>query len=214
MINYYDVLGAPRQATDDEIRTRFRVLAREGHPDRQSDPELKRRAEETFQLLTEAMNVLTNAARRKQHDAELDKQKPVANDTQAIARAYLARGVKAYKEGLYPEALQEFDLAVKHWDRDPRAWQYLALCCQRVVGQVRRGIEAIEAAIRLDPNNPKYYRDAGRLYYMAGLSAKAERYLTEALKWFPDDAEMLTLLQKVRDGETQRPTSGSWGRKV
>ncbi len=214
MINYYDVLGVSRQATDDEIRTRFRVLAREGHPDRQSDPELKRRAEESFQLLTEAMNVLTNATRRKGHDAELDKHKPVGSDAQSIARAYLSRGVKAYKEGLYPDALQEFDLSVKHWDKDPKAWQYLALCCQRVVGQVRRGIEAIEAAIRLDPNNPKYNRDAGRLYYMAGLNAKAERHLAEALKWFPDDAEMLTLLHKVRSGEPQRPSSGSYGKRV
>jgi curved DNA-binding protein CbpA len=214
VINYYDVLGVSRQATDKEIRARFRVLAREGHPDRQSDPGLKRRAEESFQLLTEAMNVLTNATRRKLHDAELDKHKPVASDAQSIARAYLSRGVKAYKEGLYAEAFQEFDLAVKHWDKDPKAFQYLALCCQRVVGQVRRGIEAIEAAMRLDPNNPKYHRDAGRLYYMAGLSAKAERHLAEALKWFPDDAETLTLLHKVRSGEPQRPSSGSYGKRV
>ncbi|MFI5182393.1 MAG: DnaJ domain-containing protein [Thermoanaerobaculia bacterium] len=214
MVNYYEVLGVSRQATDAEIRTRFRVLAREGHPDRQSDPELKRRAEDIFQLLTEAVNVLTNPARRKLHDTELDKHKPVGSDPQAISRVYLSRGVKAYKEGLYPAALEEFDLAVKHWDKDPKAFQYLALCCQRVVGQVRRGIEAIEAAMRLDPNNPKYHRDAGRLYYMAGLNAKAERHLSESLKWFPDDSETLTLLHKVRGGETQRPTSGSIGRKA
>jgi tetratricopeptide (TPR) repeat protein len=214
VINYYDVLGVPRQATEDEIRTRFRVLAREGHPDRLSDPDLKRRAEEIFQLLTEAVNILTNETRRKLHDAELDKKNPVMSDVQSIARAYVARGVKAYKEGLYPVALQEFDLAVKHWDKDPKAYQYLALCCQRVVGQTRLGIEAIEAAIRLDPNNPKYHRDAGRLYCMAGLNAKAERHLAEALKWFPDDAEILTLLHKVRSGESQRPTSGASGRRV
>jgi tetratricopeptide (TPR) repeat protein len=214
VINYYDVLGISRQSTEDEIRTRFRLLAREGHPDRQSDPALKRHAEQTFQLLTEAVNVLTNPARRKLHDAELDKQKPVANDAQSIARAYLARGVKAYKDGLYPAALEEFDLAVKHWDKDPKAWQYLALCCQRIVGQTRRGIEAIEAAMRLDPNNPKYHRDAGRLYFMAGLNAKAERHLAEALKWFPDDAEILTLLQKVRGGAPQRSLSDTWGRKA
>ncbi len=213
MINYYDVLGVSRQATDDEIRTRFRVLAREGHPDRQSDPELKRRAEVTFQLLTEAVNVLTNAARRKLHDAELDKQKPLATEPQSIARAYVSRGVKAYKEGLYPAALEEFDLAVKHWDKDPKAYQYLALCCQRVVGQTRRGIEAIESAIRLDPNNPKYHRDAGRLYFMAGLHAKAERHLTESLKWFPDDAETLTLLQKIRGSSPPRSLSDSWTRR-
>ena len=164
-------------------------------------------------MLTEAVNVLTNPARRKLHDSEIDKHKPAVNDAQAIARAYLARGVKAYKEGLYPQALEEFDLAVNHWDKEAKAYHYLALACQRVVGQVRRGIEAIENAIRLDPNNPTYRRDAGRLYAMAGLNAKAERHLSEALKWFPDDAEILSLLHKVRSGETQRPTSGSFGRK-
>jgi curved DNA-binding protein CbpA len=212
VVNYYDVLGVSRQATDKEIRARFRVLAREGHPDREADPQLKRRAEESFQLLTEAMNVLTNEIRRKLHDSELDKHKPVSSDPQSIGRAYLSRGVKAYKEGLYTDALQEFDLAVKHWDKDPKAFHYFALCCQRVVGQLRKGIEAIETAIRLDPNNPKYHRDAGRLYHMAGLHAKAERHLVEALKWFPDDREMLTLLEKVRSGEAQRPASGSDGR--
>lgn len=213
MINYYDLLGLSRQATDDEIRSRFRLLAREAHPDRQRDPGKKQQAEERFQVLTEALNVLSNPARRKLHDTELDKLKPAASDAQSIARAYVARGVKAYKEGLFPQALQEFDLAVKHWDKDARAFHYLALACQRVVGQVRAGIEAIENAIRLDPNNPNYRKDAGRLYVMAGLNAKAERHLSEALKWFPEDAEILTLLHKSRSGETQRPTSGSYGRK-
>ncbi len=213
MINYYDLLGVSRQATEDEIRGQFRLVAREAHPDRQSDPEKKKKAEERFQVLTEAVNVLTNPARRRLHDSELEKLKPAATDSQAIARAYLVRGVKAYKEGLYPQALEEFDLAVKHWDKDARAFHYLALACQRVVGQVRRGIEAIESAIRLEPMNPTYRKDAGRLYIMAGLNAKAERHLSEAIKWFPDDAETLSLLHRSRSGEIQRPTSGSFGRK-
>ncbi|HUM02247.1 MAG TPA: DnaJ domain-containing protein [Thermoanaerobaculia bacterium] len=213
LINYYDLLAVSRQATEDEIRGRFRILAREAHPDRQRDAEKKRQAEERFQILTEALNVLTNPARRKLHDTELDKHKPAVSDAQSISRAYLARGVKAYKEGLFPQALEEFDLAVKHWDKDAKAFHFLALACQRVVGQVRRGIEAVENAIRLDPNNPTYRKDAGRLYVMAGLNAKAERHLSEALKWFPEDAETLTLLHKARGGESQRPTSGGFGRK-
>ncbi len=213
MINYYDLLGISRQATDDEIRECFRLLAREAHPDRQRDPEKKRQAEERFQALTEAVNVLTNPARRKLHDTELDKHTPAANDAQAIGRAYLVRGVKAFKEGLYPQALTEFDLSVKHWERDAKAHHYLAMTCLKVVGQVRRGVEAIEAAIRLDPNNPLFRKDAGRLYLMAGLNAKAERHLMEALRWLPEDAEILSLLKKARSQESGRPVSGSFGRK-
>ncbi len=100
--------------------------------------------------------------------------------------------------GTSPQAVTEFDMSVRHYEKDAKAWHYLALACLKTVGQVRRGVEAIEAALRLDANNAIYLKDAGKLYLMAGLNAKAERHLVEALKWLPDDAEALTLLQKAR----------------
>src|ERR1041385_3956731 len=99
-VNYYEVLGVDRSASEPEIRERFRKLAREQHPDRYKGPD-KAEAERKFQTLTEAVNVLTNAARRKQHDAELvtGAGKAGGVDFAQIAKAYIAKGVKAYKEG-------------------------------------------------------------------------------------------------------------------
>ncbi len=210
MINYYEVLGVSHGASELEIRERFRVLARANHPDRFSDPARKKEAEDRFQILTEAVNILTNETRRKAHDFELEKHKPTSQDPQSIARVYLARGVKAYKEGNFPQAIVEFDLAVKHYDKDAKAQHYLALACMKVVGQIRKGAEAIEAAIKIDPRNPTYRRDAGRLYIMAGLTAKAERHLEEALRWLPDDPETVRLLQEMRP---KKAPSGIFGRK-
>ncbi len=217
MTNYYDVLGVARDATESEIRNKFRVLARENHPDRFSEPEKKKTAEDRFQLLTEAMNVLTNPVRRKTHDSELEKNRPVSQDPAGQARVFLAKGVKSYREGNYPDAIVQFDLAVNHYDKDAKAWHYLALACLKVVGQIRRGADAIETAIRLDPNNPIFRRDAGKLYVMAGLNAKAERHLEEALTWLPEDAETLSLLHKIRPNKpvsgVKKPPSGIFGRK-
>lgn len=215
--SYYDVLGVARDASESEVRERFRLLARAGHPDRFREPAEKRVAEDRFQLLTEAMNVLTNTARRKSHDLELEKNRPLSQDPAAQARVYLAKGVKAYREGNFPEAITQFDLSVKHYDKDAKAFHYLALACMKVVGQVRRGVDAIEAAIRLDGNNALFYRDAGKLYGLAGLNSKAERHLEQALTWIPEDAETLRLLQEVRpkkgqSGERKTP-SGIFGRK-
>ena len=217
MTNYYDVLGVPRDSSDSEVRAKFRVLARAGHPDRFREPEDKRAAEERFQLLTEALNVLTNQVRRKAHDLELEKNRPISRDPAAHARMYLGKGVKAYREGNFPEAIVQFDLSVKHYDKDAKAFHYLALACMKVVGQVRRGVDAIEAAIRLDGNNALFHRDAGKLYSLAGLNSKAERHFEEALAWLPEDAETLRLLEEVRpkkgfSGERKTP-SGFFGRK-
>lgn len=217
MTNHYDVLGVPRDASDSEVRGKFRLLARDGHPDRFQEAGEKKAAEERFQRLTEAMNVLTNPARRKVHDLELEKNRPMSQDPAAQARAYLAMGVKAYREGNFTDAITQFALAVKHYDRDAKAHHYLALACMKVVGQVRRGVDAIEAAIRLDGNNPLFHRDAGKLFMLAGLNSKAERHFEQALAWLPEDAETLKLLQEVRpkkgnSGERRLP-SGIFGRK-
>lgn len=214
MINYYDVLGVARDAEESVIRDRFRILARESHPDRFREPEKKKAAEDRFQILTEAVNVLTSETRRKAHDFELEKHKPAAQDPQSIARVYLAKGVKSYKEGDYPDAIVQFDMAVKHYDKDAKAFHYLALACLKVVGQVRRGADAIEAAIRLDPNNATFHRDAGKLYALAGLNSKAERHYEQALAWIPDDPETLRLLHEVRsETKPKRTPSGFFGRK-
>ena len=62
-LNYYEILGVERSASESDIRDKFRRLARENHPDRYKGPD-KAEAEKRFQTLTEAMIVLTNSVRR------------------------------------------------------------------------------------------------------------------------------------------------------
>src|SRR6476661_4100809 len=99
-VNYYDILGVDRSATEQIIRDKFRQLARENHPDRYRGPD-KAEAERKFQTLTEAVNVLTNPARRKQHDAEVGVggAKATTTDLTQVAKVYFAKGMKAFQEG-------------------------------------------------------------------------------------------------------------------
>src|SRR5436190_5732004 len=63
--DYYEVLGVPRDAGDDQIKKAFRRLARELHPDVNShDPE----AESKFKEAAEAYEVLSDADRRATYD--------------------------------------------------------------------------------------------------------------------------------------------------
>src|SRR4051812_40271189 len=57
----YEVLGVPRDADEREIKKRFRVVARELHPDvNREDPE----AEEKFKEAAEAYEILSDSDRR------------------------------------------------------------------------------------------------------------------------------------------------------
>ena len=65
-INYYDVLGVSREASQSEIRNAYRSLAKERHPDHPGG------SAEEFSLLQEANAVLSDPNRRRQHDEALD----------------------------------------------------------------------------------------------------------------------------------------------
>jgi len=64
--DYYEVLGVPKTASDEEIKKAFRKLARKYHPDVNRDNSSE--AEEKFKEANEAYEVLSNAERRTQYD--------------------------------------------------------------------------------------------------------------------------------------------------
>jgi curved DNA-binding protein len=63
--DYYDVLGVARNASDEEIKTAFRKLAHQYHPDVAKD---KRRGEERFKEINEANEVLGDPEKRRKYD--------------------------------------------------------------------------------------------------------------------------------------------------
>ena len=209
-VNYYEVLGVERSATEQEIRDRFRQLARENHPDRYRGPD-KAGAERKFQVLTEAVNVLTNSTRRKQHDSELvGGSGKAAVDFAQIAKAYLSKGVKAYKEGDWPAAYENFDMAAKHNPQDAKAFHYLALAASRIPAYTRQAVQAIESALQREPMNALFLKDAGLMCKRAGLVAKAERYLQEALEWDSSNVEVQAALSELR-GTKEAKEAGKGG---
>lgn len=64
--NHYDILGVGRNASQGEIHSAYRRLAKELHPDRPGG------SRERFDRLQEAHDALADADRRRQYDEELD----------------------------------------------------------------------------------------------------------------------------------------------
>src|SRR5437667_11743534 len=63
--DYYEVLGVSRQASDQEIKSAYRKLALQYHPDRNPG---NHEAEEKFKEAAEAYAVLSDSQKRAQYD--------------------------------------------------------------------------------------------------------------------------------------------------
>ncbi len=64
--DYYQVLGVPKNATEEQIKKAYRKLAMQYHPDR--NPGKEQWANERFKEINEAFGVLGDPEKRKQYD--------------------------------------------------------------------------------------------------------------------------------------------------
>ena len=68
--DYYIVLGVQKNASQDELKRKFRLLAKEWHPDRRQS----NNAEEKMAQINTAYEVLSNLKRRKMYDQHFSKK--------------------------------------------------------------------------------------------------------------------------------------------
>ncbi len=65
--DYYDILGVPKNATEDDIKKAYRKLAMKFHPDRNQGGDATK-AEEKFKDAKEAYEILSDASKRAAYD--------------------------------------------------------------------------------------------------------------------------------------------------
>lgn len=64
--DYYEILGVPRDASQEDIKKAFRTLAKKWHPD--VNPDKRKEAEEKFKEIGEAYEVLSDENKRRIYD--------------------------------------------------------------------------------------------------------------------------------------------------
>lgn len=200
--DFYSILGVARNASEKEIKERFRQLARDRHPDRFRGEE-KVKAEKEFQDITEAFNVLTDPVRRRQVDLYLDGQKKAKHDPQDVVRVYLNRGIRAFKQKNYIEAASNFSRATDVDPKNAQAWHHLALTCSKEKRWTAKAQEAVQRALELRENHVPYLKLAGKIYEDAGMKSRAKQYYNQALRHGGSDPAVRKALRDLDGGSTE-----------
>ncbi|MCU0302845.1 MAG: DnaJ domain-containing protein [Thermoanaerobaculales bacterium] len=205
----YETLGVERDATEAQIRSAFRKLTFKHHPDRFTGEE-RERAEERFQELTEAFNVLSRPQSRAKYDEELAQGQPgagAAMDRREIARRLAAKGSQTLKEGNLSQALSELKSALDHDDNCARAHYFMGVALGKVDGRERDSLRHLERALSLEPANPAMMAETAVAAMRIGMKERAQRLAEQAMGFDPTNQKAAKVLRQIEESDSA-PAAG------
>lgn len=150
--NPYEVLGVANNATDEQIKTAYRELAKKYHPDKYANSPLKDVANEKMQEINEAYDTIV----------DMRKNQSSSNQTQAQSYSYQTNRDPQFSRIRSYIMSGNVDIAEKMLDemddfsRTTAEWYFLkGMVCSRR-GWNEQAFQFIEKAVQLDPSNPEY----------------------------------------------------------
>lgn len=190
LMNYYQLLGIRRGASEEEFKRAYFQLVRKFHPDSfgtEVPQDEKKIIEEVFDQITKAYQTLSNSDRRKAYDAKIFIVSP-EEEKDAVKRADIKfrQGKTLYSQGRYEEAIAFLQEAVRLKKNKGDYYLLLALAETKVPAYTKKAEDDFQKAIELEPWNTEGYVGLGLLYKQEGLPVKASLQFKKALEVDPD----------------------------
>jgi tetratricopeptide (TPR) repeat protein len=181
---HYEILQISPSASFSEIKSAFRKLARQYHPDlNPNDP----RALERFRQVYAAYEILSDSDRRSSYDYSLQSPHSTATKKGPDFRDYFNQGVQQLVREQYPQAIENFNLAI----RVNRA--FLEAYLKRgeayyKLGDYRQLLENCRQILAFSPNCAEAYFYQGRARDRLGYAQAAINAYGQAIEHKPNFA--------------------------
>jgi len=194
----FRILGLDFDASPDDIRSAYKKLAKQAHPDMFTDAHLKTKAEKAFISISDAFNTLRDPFKRKDYERTLDRVRQAEADA-AKAAAKAAESAKAAHSSTAPPASAETPKA----QPSPAAAESAAKARQARQEQadlhfqngkeyekrneLDEAIREFQEAIRLSNDVAKYHSQLGLALQKKNWGGYAQAEFKVALHFDPTD---------------------------
>lgn len=146
-MNPYEVLGVPENADEETVKKAYRELVKKYHPDNYKDNPLADLANEKLQEVNEAYDMIT-------------KGKSGGSSSYGNSSSYNSTGGNskfAYIRSLIQQRrLADADAELNRSNDGSAEWHYLKGCVCVSRGWHFEGIQHLQTAVQMEPNNMEY----------------------------------------------------------
>ena len=218
LMNPFNVLEIPPDASPEDIKTAYHRLAKRWHPDRYSGAE-KVEAETRFRELAEAFSILKDPAKRLtlQQQAPKPQAGPAAvqEPESALERTpedWATMAKAAFDDGKFDQARALIHYAIRLDDEKPQYHSLLASILEREGGDLRAAVKALETTVRLNPKDVDSHIRLANHFQTLGMAARAQRHLQAAREISPNHPKLRTPAPKTVKGGKGQAIPGNKGK--
>ncbi len=144
--DYYELLGVPKDAPEEKIRTAYRQMARRYHPDRFANripQELHERVEQAYQKIIDAYTTLKNPEKRNEYDIKIGNYLNPLAQRAALPHLRLKRAFTNVYKKMVGERQEQIQALLEDADRALQE------------DKPKLALSKLKLAKALDPLNPK-----------------------------------------------------------
>lgn len=161
----YQVLGIPRNATDEEIKKAYRSLSRKYHPDANINNPNKKEAEEKFKEVQQAYKLIMNkeeepnafggfSYRGFSGGSNWNRREESADWNMDQDDTYLKAAANFIRNGAHGDALH----LLNDIKRRNAKWYYYSSLANAGTGNQATAMEHIKQAVAMEPQNMEYQK--------------------------------------------------------